>query len=133
MRACPCSGLPCCRAQALGHSGSGVVACGLSSWQHTGVVASQHVGSSQTRGGTHVPCIGKQILNHWTTKEPTHRLFREKKLFFFYSIDILREERHYNQFFSKDKHSGNEKKTLRNVKLGNRILKLNEVGSSSKS
>ena len=25
--------------------------------------------SSQTRDQTHVPCIGRQILNHWTTKE----------------------------------------------------------------
>ena len=25
--------------------------------------------TSLTRDLTHVPCIGKQILNHWTTKE----------------------------------------------------------------
>ena len=25
--------------------------------------------SSLTRGGTHVPCIGMWILNHWTTRE----------------------------------------------------------------
>ena len=28
-----------------------------------------HVGSSWIRGGTHVSCIGRQILNHWTTRE----------------------------------------------------------------
>ena len=25
--------------------------------------------SSRTRDRTHVPCIGRQILNHWTTRE----------------------------------------------------------------
>ena len=31
--------------------------------------ATQHVGSSQTRDRTHVPCVGRQILNHRITKE----------------------------------------------------------------
>ena len=35
----------------------------------TGLVAPQHVGSSQTWDGTHVPCIGRWILNHWTIRE----------------------------------------------------------------
>ena len=30
----------------------------------TGLVAPQHVGSSWTRAQTHVPCIGRRILNH---------------------------------------------------------------------
>ena len=34
----------------------------------TGVVAPQHVESSQTRDQTHIPCIGRWILNHWTTR-----------------------------------------------------------------
>ena len=34
-----------------------------------GLVALQHVGSSQTRARTRVPCIGKEILNHCTTRE----------------------------------------------------------------
>ena len=29
----------------------------------------QHVGSSHTRDQTCVPCIGRQILNHWNTRE----------------------------------------------------------------
>ena len=53
-----------------------VVACSLSScgvqaqllW-HTGLVAPRHVRSSQTRAGTHVPCIGRRILNHCATRE----------------------------------------------------------------
>ena len=35
----------------------------------TGLVAPQHVGSSQTRAQTRVPCIGRQILNHCATRE----------------------------------------------------------------
>ena len=31
--------------------------------------APQHVGSSQLRDRTRVPCIDRQILNHWTTRE----------------------------------------------------------------
>ena len=35
----------------------------------TGLVAPWHVGSSQTRALTRVPCIGRQILNHCATRE----------------------------------------------------------------
>ena len=34
-----------------------------------GLVALRYVGPSRTRAGTHVPCTGRQILNHCTTKE----------------------------------------------------------------
>ena len=34
-----------------------------------GLVAPRHVGSSQTRARTHVPCISRQILNHCATRE----------------------------------------------------------------
>ena len=34
-----------------------------------GLVAPRHVGSSQTRAWTRVPCIGRWILNHWATRE----------------------------------------------------------------
>ena len=36
---------------------------------HTGLVAPQHGGSSKTRDLTHVPCIGRRILNHCATGE----------------------------------------------------------------
>ena len=42
--------------------GSAVVA-------HLGVAAPWCVGYSQTRDQTLVPCVGRQILNHWTTRE----------------------------------------------------------------
>ena len=35
----------------------------------TGPVAPRHVGSSQTRARTRVPCISRQILNHCATRE----------------------------------------------------------------
>ena len=35
----------------------------------TGLVAPRHVGSSWTRARTHVPCIGRRILNHCATRE----------------------------------------------------------------
>ena len=34
-----------------------------------GLVALRHVGSSQTRAQTRVPCIGRQTLNHCATRE----------------------------------------------------------------
>ena len=36
---------------------------------HTGLVAPRHVGSSQIRARTRVPCIGRQVLNHCATRE----------------------------------------------------------------
>ena len=53
-----------CRAGALFTWASGVVAHGL--------IALRHVGSSPNRDGTCVPCIGRWILNHWTTRKSIH-------------------------------------------------------------
>ena len=36
---------------------------------HTGLIALQHVRSSQIRDGTHVSCIGRRILSHWAIRE----------------------------------------------------------------
>ena len=44
---------------------------------HVGLVAPRHVGSSQTRAWTCVPCIGRQIPNHCTTREALHRVFKK--------------------------------------------------------
>ena len=41
----------------------------------TGLVALQHVGSSQTRAQTRVPCIGRRILNRCATREAHGCLF----------------------------------------------------------
>ena len=58
----PCAGFSLQRLLLLGNTGSVVVAHGLS-------CPVGHVGSSWTRDGTHVPCFGGQILNHYTTRE----------------------------------------------------------------
>ena len=45
--------------------------CGSQAQQlwRTGLVAPWHVGSSQTRARTRVPCIGRRILNYCATRE----------------------------------------------------------------
>ena len=55
------AGFSYCGAWALGLQTSVVVVPGL--------IAPWHVESSQSRDQTHVLCIGRQILNHWTTGE----------------------------------------------------------------
>ena len=60
------------RAQQLWLAGSRVQAQQL--WR-TGLVAPQHVGSSRSRTRTHVPCIGRQILNHCATREARQFFF----------------------------------------------------------
>ena len=42
---------------------------GLSPLQSMGLIAVRHVESSQTRDRICVPCIGRLLLNHWTTRE----------------------------------------------------------------
>ena len=41
--------------------------------------AELHVVSSQTKDQTHVPCIGRQIINHWTTREVSGSLWIQRK------------------------------------------------------
>ena len=63
-----CGGFFCCRAWVLEHAGLIVVVSGLNCCAPHGIFPDQGWGSHGTRG-THVPCIGKHILNHWTTRE----------------------------------------------------------------
>ena len=56
----------CVRAQQLWFAGSRAQAQQL--WR-TGLVALRHVGSSRTRARTHVPCIGRRILNHCAIRD----------------------------------------------------------------
>ena len=56
------------------HAGSVIVAHGPS--------CSAHVGSSQTRARTRVPCIGRQILNHCATREARIKVFLKSENFF---------------------------------------------------
>ena len=54
-------GLSCCGAQAPDAQAQQL-------WP-TGPAAPRHVGSSQTRARTRVPCTGRQTLNHCATRE----------------------------------------------------------------
>ena len=74
-----CGGFSCCGAWAQARSlqqlrlvGSRAQAQQL--WR-TGLVAPWHVGSSRTMARTRVPCIGRWILNHCTTREVPKYLF----------------------------------------------------------
>ena len=71
-----CSGFSCC-----GTWGLGVKACGLQKLQlpdsraqvqqlwHMGFAVLRHMGYSWIKDGTCVSCIGRLILNQWTTRE----------------------------------------------------------------
>ena len=61
-------GLSCCGAQAPDAQAQQL-------WL-TGPVAPWHVGSSQTRARTRVPCIGRQILNHCANREAPDVVFK---------------------------------------------------------
>ena len=47
----------------------GGLSCGAQTLECTGLVALGHVESSQSRDQTGVRCVGRQILNHWITRE----------------------------------------------------------------
>ena len=64
-------GLSCCGAQAPDAQAQQL-------WL-TGLVAPWHVGSSQTRARTRVPCIGRQILNHCATREAQQSLILQMR------------------------------------------------------
>ena len=49
------------------------------------LVAQRHVGSSQTRDRSPVPCIGRHIVKHWTTRE-AHIFVCVLLLFFHFSL-----------------------------------------------
>ena len=50
----------------------------LSSYGSRGLVALRHVGSSQTRARTRVPCVGRQTLNNCATREaPLLNFFKQ--------------------------------------------------------
>ena len=52
-----------------------------------GLSWSEACGSSRTRAQVHVPCTGRQILNHWATREVLYILF--KFLLGFVSLSTL--------------------------------------------
>ena len=59
MQSSYCSGFSCCRAQALGCLGFSCYGMWAQQLWLSGLLALQHVESSQTRDGTHVHCTGR--------------------------------------------------------------------------
>ena len=75
-------GLSCCGAQAPDAQAQQL-------WL-TGPVAPRHVGSSQTRAQTRVPCIGRRTPNHCATREaPIYIFFKNLFIFFFRFFSII--------------------------------------------
>ena len=86
----------------------------------TGVVAPRHVGSSQTRARTRVPCIGRQILNHCATREALYSWFLKWRSFGIGRCKLLHMEWIDNKDciaqdiqYSVINHNGNEKERKR--------------------
>ena len=71
-----CGGFSCCRARALNAWASVAAVCRLSNRGAQALASLRHVESSCTRDRIHVPCIGRQIPIHCTTKEvPELKIF----------------------------------------------------------
>ena len=58
----------------------------------TGLVAPRHVGSSRTRARTHIPCTGRQTLNHCATREARGFSLFEEALLVFEAQDLNVEQ-----------------------------------------
>ena len=84
-------GFSCCRAWSLGQAGFS--SCGKRTQQlcHMGFAPPRHMESSQTRDRTCFSCIGRWILNHWTTREGLffHSYPNFPKIHAFYYVIIL--------------------------------------------
>ena len=57
---------------------------------HVALVVPQHVESSRNRDRTHVSCIVRRILNHWTTRE----VLLSSKMYILFTL--LKLEMHLN-------------------------------------
>ena len=69
---------------------------------HTGLVAPRHVGSSRTRARTHVPCIGRRILNHLPPGKPSLSYLKSYSL---YKINFSTQQIHFCMILSTLKTS----------------------------
>ena len=98
VRASHCGCFSNCRAPALGGWGSVIATRSLQSTSSIVVVhnlvAVQHVGSSQTRDWTHVPCITRQILNHWASREALNHWTLSKALPFIMWVGLKKQKTH---------------------------------------
>ena len=97
------------RAQQLWLVGSRAQAQQL--WR-TGLVAPWHVGSSWIRDQTHVPCIGRWILNHCATREVLQMHFKYK------DVDISKVKERKITFYTNIIHKKNSMSILISVNIG---------------
>ena len=72
-----CSGFSCCGSRAGGRAGFSSCSTRARELWCAGLVAPRHVGSSQTKDQACVPCIGRLILNHQTTRESLSLIFNK--------------------------------------------------------
>ena len=68
----------------------------------TGLVVPWPVGSSQTRARTHIPCIGRQTLNHCAAREAQYMLFRESCIHLFHTHKNPGSGFSYSQFTEEE-------------------------------
>ena len=85
----------------LSSCGSRALECRLNSCGTRGLVAPRHVGSSRTRARTHVPCIGRPILNHCATREALNGNFHCRILYNF-SNTLKKKQHYYFHFIHKE-------------------------------
>ena len=93
-----------CRTQALGAQASVIDVSGLSSCGFQGQLL-WHVGSSQTRDQTRVPCIARWILNHQPTREAP-------KMDFISSLILQKMEGQWLYFFSSKCFANTDSKEI---------------------
>ena len=97
-------GFSCCRAQALGAWAQQLQRLSTVVVAH-GSSCSETCGIFLVRDGTHVPCIGRWILNHWTTREAPKffkRIIRTRIILLLY-LGMEKSISHHDSKFRQDK------------------------------
>ena len=90
--------LPCCGAQAPEHEGSIVATSELSCPLAWGILV------APARAQTPVPCIGRQILNHWQPgKSPPKNFFKTFQTLLFYFFSPFLEKRRKSRKWTEEK------------------------------
>ena len=95
---------------------------------HTDLVTPWHVGSSQTRVRTCVPCIGRRILNHWTSREVPNVTFEGDK-----SLTPVSRVQPCRQHLLSTTHKTQERKTDNSIDAvdGPGLLQAGNLSKSS--
>ena len=89
---------------------------------HTGLVAPQHVGSSWTRARTRVPRIGRQILNHCTTREARPLCLKKRYPPCRKCLIVTSGKKGTRCLFPSSSPKGKSPKSMKDVKIKNKWL-----------